>query len=42
MHEIRAHNGTQFCPTVVAALERVYREEPQLLGAPLLRAVDAA
>jgi HD-GYP domain-containing protein (c-di-GMP phosphodiesterase class II) len=30
--EIVANKGTQFCPQVVAALERIYREEPALLG----------
>ena len=35
--EIRAHTGTQFCPTVVAALEELYREEPHLLGAGRLK-----
>jgi HD-GYP domain-containing protein (c-di-GMP phosphodiesterase class II) len=30
--EIVANQGTQFCPLVVAALERLYREEPALLG----------
>jgi hypothetical protein len=34
--------GTQFCSQVVAALERVYREEPGVLGVPLLRAVESA
>jgi hypothetical protein len=28
--EIRAHAGTQFCPRVVAALERLWRKEPLL------------
>src|SRR5690242_4681734 len=28
--EIRAHAGTQFCPRVVAALERLWRKEPKL------------
>jgi hypothetical protein len=32
MEELRAHAGSQFCPRVVNALEKVYREEPQLLG----------
>jgi putative nucleotidyltransferase with HDIG domain len=41
LEEIRAHAGTQFCPRVVAALEDVYREEPQVLGAVHLRAVPA-
>jgi HD domain-containing protein len=42
LDEIRAHTGAQFCPRVVAALERVYHEDPQILGAPHLRAVDVA
>jgi hypothetical protein len=29
--ELRAHAGTQFCPSVVAELERIYEEEPRLL-----------
>jgi HD-GYP domain-containing protein (c-di-GMP phosphodiesterase class II) len=41
IEEIRAHTGPQFCPKVVAALERIYREEPHLLGAVHLRAVEA-
>jgi putative nucleotidyltransferase with HDIG domain len=41
LQEMRAHAGTQFCPTVIAALERVYKEEPHLLGAAYLRAVEA-
>jgi putative nucleotidyltransferase with HDIG domain len=32
IEEIAAHAGTQFCPGVVAALERLYREEPTILG----------
>ncbi len=39
MTEVRAHTGTQFCPRVVEALETLYREQPQLLGAVVLRAV---
>jgi HD domain len=39
MAEVRAHSGTQFCPRVVAALETLYRDQPQLLGAVALRAV---
>jgi hypothetical protein len=31
--EIRAHTGTQFCPRVVAALEELWRADPDLLGA---------
>jgi len=30
--ELRRHAGTQFCPRVVDALERIYQEEPQLLA----------
>jgi len=30
--EILANTGEQFCPLVVAALERVYQQEPALLG----------
>jgi putative nucleotidyltransferase with HDIG domain len=43
LDELRAHTGTQFCPKVIAALESLYREQPQVLGAAVLRAVgDAA
>lgn len=31
--ELRAHTGTQFCPVVVAAIERLYAVEPEALGA---------
>jgi HD-GYP domain-containing protein (c-di-GMP phosphodiesterase class II) len=37
--ELRANAGTQFCATVVKALERIYAEEPDTLGAGRLRAV---
>src|SRR5215210_7581686 len=37
--EITAHTGTQFCPLVVTALEQLYRDRPELLGAPRLHAV---
>jgi putative nucleotidyltransferase with HDIG domain len=30
--ELSAHAGTQFCPVVVAAMERLYAEDPQALG----------
>jgi len=30
--ELRAHVGTQFCPLVIEAMERLYREEPAVLG----------
>ncbi len=33
LEELRANAGTQFCPVVVATLERIWREEPQLLHA---------
>jgi putative nucleotidyltransferase with HDIG domain len=43
MDELRANSGTQFCPAVIAAMEALYREQPQMLGATTLRAVgDAA
>jgi HD-GYP domain-containing protein (c-di-GMP phosphodiesterase class II) len=42
LEEVRANSGTQFCPIVVEALERVYAEERQVLGAPRLHAVTAA
>jgi response regulator RpfG family c-di-GMP phosphodiesterase len=42
MAEVRANAGMQFCPRVIQALEDVYREEPQALGAPELRIVEVA
>jgi putative nucleotidyltransferase with HDIG domain len=42
MEELRAHSGTQFCPTVIEALEVLYREQPQVVGAATLRAVGEA
>ena len=33
LDELRAHAGTQFCPIVVAALDRLFAEEPAALGA---------
>jgi putative nucleotidyltransferase with HDIG domain len=42
MEELRDHSGTQFCPSVFEALEAIYREEPQVLGAAKLRAVGEA
>jgi HD-GYP domain-containing protein (c-di-GMP phosphodiesterase class II) len=42
MAEMRANAGLQFCPTVIEALEEVYRTEPQALGAPELRVVEVA
>jgi HD-GYP domain-containing protein (c-di-GMP phosphodiesterase class II) len=38
---LREGEGTQFCPLVLAELEAIYREEPQLLAGPL-RAVQVA
>jgi hypothetical protein len=35
--EIRAHSGTQFCPRVVAALEDLWRSEPNVFGPELLK-----
>jgi putative nucleotidyltransferase with HDIG domain len=32
LDELREHTGTQFCPVVVAAMERLYAEEPEALG----------
>ena len=40
--EIKSHSGTQFCPQVVAALERIWHEEPLVLGGSHLRAVEVA
>ena len=40
MEEIRQNSGAQFCPSVVRALEAVYRESPQMLGAGRLVAVE--
>ena len=37
--EIRAHSGTQFCPTVVAKLEELWVERPEVLGAGRLQVV---
>jgi putative nucleotidyltransferase with HDIG domain len=41
LQEIREHSGSQFCPSVVAALEQVFREEPHVFGVGYLRAVSA-
>jgi HD-GYP domain-containing protein (c-di-GMP phosphodiesterase class II) len=41
IEELREHAGTQFCARCVSALEDVWREEPHLLGAGHLRAVQA-
>jgi HD-GYP domain-containing protein (c-di-GMP phosphodiesterase class II) len=37
--ELRANSGTQFCPDVLAALERIRNEEPELLAATAPRAM---
>jgi putative nucleotidyltransferase with HDIG domain len=41
IEELREHAGSQFCDRCVAALEDVWREEPYVLGAGHLRAVEA-
>lgn len=38
--ELHLNAGTQFCPDIVAALEKLYVEQPHLLGAGRLRAVE--
>jgi hypothetical protein len=40
--EIRANAGTQFCPTVVAELDRLAREQPEILGTIPVWAVNVA
>jgi hypothetical protein len=42
--EIREHSGTQFCPSVVAALEELWRKEPGVFAATVtpLPSPDAA
>jgi putative nucleotidyltransferase with HDIG domain len=42
LEELRAHEGTQFCPRVMDALEALQREEPTVLGPAELRALDVA
>ena len=42
LEEIRANSGPQFCPRVVAALERMYNEEPAILGEVPLTVVATA
>jgi putative nucleotidyltransferase with HDIG domain len=39
LEELRTHTGTQFCPKVVAAVEELWREQPELLGAGRLQVV---
>ena len=40
--EIRANAGAQFCPRVVAALDKLAREEPRILGSIPVWAVNVA
>jgi HD-GYP domain-containing protein (c-di-GMP phosphodiesterase class II) len=40
--EIRAHTGTQFCPRVVAALEELWRKEPDVFVAEPVKPVRVA
>jgi putative nucleotidyltransferase with HDIG domain len=42
LEEIAANSGDQFCPRVVAALERLYLEEPETLGEVQLAVVASA
>ena len=42
LDEIVANKNTQFCPQVVAALERLYGEEPSVLGEVGLTVVASA
>jgi len=37
LDELRAHAGTQFCPTVIAALESLWAERPQALTGRMRR-----
>jgi HD-GYP domain-containing protein (c-di-GMP phosphodiesterase class II) len=39
LDELRAHTGTQFCPKVIAAVETLWREHPEVLGAGRLQIV---
>jgi HD-GYP domain-containing protein (c-di-GMP phosphodiesterase class II) len=39
MDELRAHSGTQFCPKVVTAVEALWQEHPEVLGAGRLQIV---
>jgi HD-GYP domain-containing protein (c-di-GMP phosphodiesterase class II) len=40
MEELRANAGSQFCAKVIAALERIYAEEPEVFGSPPLPVVE--
>jgi HD-GYP domain-containing protein (c-di-GMP phosphodiesterase class II) len=42
LEEIAANSGDQFCPKVVAALKRLYAEEPTVLGEVQLTVVASA
>ncbi len=42
LDELHANSGSQFCPVVIEALDRLFAQEPELLGAPRLRAVEVA
>jgi HD-GYP domain-containing protein (c-di-GMP phosphodiesterase class II) len=42
LEEIVANSGNQFCPQVVTALQRMYKEEPQVLGEIPLNLVATA
>jgi HD-GYP domain-containing protein (c-di-GMP phosphodiesterase class II) len=39
LEEIVANSGDQFCPRVVAALQRMYVEEPAVLGEVVLSVI---
>ena len=39
LEELRTHAGTQFCPSVIDAMEQLWREQPQVLTGERLRAV---
>ncbi len=41
IEELRANSGTQFCPVVIEAMERLYAQEPEFLGAKQLQGVEA-
>jgi putative nucleotidyltransferase with HDIG domain len=41
LEELRTHAGTQFCPRVVAALDDVFRKQPEILTGFMLRAVES-
>jgi hypothetical protein len=39
MEELQAHTGSQFCPVVVAALEKIRASQPVVLAPRHLQAV---